>query len=88
MRLAVFHNPSLPRLADVHAKDAFEPRHGNAVADAIALEVIPIIRADERERIAAMVEVLPKVATYRVNGQPFYRSQLPAEIATLIRRTT
>jgi len=43
------------------------------------------IRADERERIAAMVEALPPVSTWTVHRTPVYRAQSPAEIAAQIR---
>ena len=43
------------------------------------------IRADERERIAAMVEALPPVSTWTVHGTPVYRAHSPAEIAAKIR---
>ena len=46
------------------------------------------VRADERERIAAMVEALPPVTAFKVLNGVFTRPNTPAEIAAKIREAT
>lgn len=39
----------------------------------------------EAKRIADAVAALPAVSTYRIHGQPVYRTMTPAEVANKIR---